>query len=299
MYNGIMNVYKEKGYTSHDVVAKLRGILRQKKIGHTGTLDPDAEGVLPICLGSGTKLSEFLTEKDKIYQATLLLGITTDTQDTSGTIQTQTEVNVGEEEVRSAVLSYLGDYNQIPPMYSAIKINGKKLYELAREGKEISRDPRLVRINEIIIEELALPRVKITVNCSKGTYIRTLCHDIGQTLKCGGCMEELLRVKAGSFCLEDSYTLDEIVELRDKNLLDKIIIPVENVFINYERRVVKEEYSNLIYNGNPFKKIHLLESEASDFSLPIRVYDYKDTFIGLYQYNAEKQMFKPLKMFLS
>ncbi|NLZ80667.1 MAG: tRNA pseudouridine(55) synthase TruB [Clostridiales bacterium] len=299
MYNGIINVYKEKGYTSHDVVAKLRGILRQKKIGHTGTLDPDAQGVLPVCLGSGTKLSEMLTDKDKTYSATLLLGITTDTQDTSGTIQAKAEVNVNEAEVKDAILSFVGEYNQIPPMYSAIKVNGKKLYELAREGKEINRASRLVKINEIIIEELKLPRIKITVSCSKGTYIRTLCHDIGNVLGCGGCMEELLRIKSGRFHLKDSYKLDEIIDLRDKGLLEDIIISVENIFLDYEKCVVKEEYSKLIYNGNPFGKKHLIEHEISDINLPVRVYDHKDTFIGIYQYKLEIQLFKAIKMFLN
>lgn len=299
MYNGIINVYKEKGYTSHDVVAKLRGILRQKKIGHTGTLDPDAQGVLPICLGKGTKLSELLTDKDKTYSATLLLGITTDTQDTSGTIQRKAEVHVKEAEVKTAILGFIGEYNQVPPMYSAIKVDGKKLYELAREGKEIERASRLVKINEIVIEKIDLPRIKLTVNCSKGTYIRTLCHDIGNVLGCGGCMEELVRTKSGSFHLNDSYRLDEIRDLRDKGLLEDIIIPVENMFSNYEKCIVKEEYSNLIYNGNPFSKKHLLESGNSDFNLPVRVYDYKNTFVGIYQYKIEKQMFRPIKMFLN
>ncbi len=299
MYNGIINVYKEKGYTSHDVVAKLRGILGQRKIGHTGTLDPDAEGVLPICLGSGTKLSEMLTDKDKTYSATLLLGVTTDTQDTSGTILTEAEVGVRKEDVIARILDFEGEYNQIPPMYSAIKINGKKLYELAREGKEVKRDSRLVRINKIIIEEIDLPRIKITVNCSKGTYIRTLCHDIGDLLGCGGCMEDLLRVKSGRFHLEESHKLDEIRELREKGLFENILIPVENMFTNYEKCVVKEENSNLIYNGNPFGKEHILEPQVSDLNLPIRVYDHKDTFIGIYQYKVEKQLFKAVKMFLN
>lgn len=299
MYNGIINVYKEKGYTSHDVVAKLRGILRQKKIGHTGTLDPDAEGVLPVCLGNGTKLSELLTEKDKTYSATLLLGISTDTQDTSGTIQKTSKVNVTEEEVKIAIYSFLGEYNQIPPMYSAIKVDGKKLYELAREGKEIARSPRLVKIHEIKIDEIALPRVKITVNCSKGTYIRTLCHDIGEALKCGGCMEKLLRTKSGRFHLNDSYKLDEIADLRDKDMLDEIIVPVEDIFINYGKCFLKEEHCNLIYNGNPFKKQHLVDADCINYEQPVRVYDYKGTFIGLYTYIAENKIFKPLKMFLS
>ena len=186
--NGIINVYKEKGYTSHDVVAKLRGICRQKKIGHTGTLDPDAEGVLPVCLGTATKVCGLLTDKDKVYEAVLLLGTQTDTQDISGTVVRQAQVTCTQDEVRQAAASFLGIYSQLPPMYSALKVNGKKLYELARQGKVVEREARKVVIHEIFIESVELPRITMTVHCSKGTYIRTLCHDIGRKLGCGGCM---------------------------------------------------------------------------------------------------------------
>ena len=189
--DGIINVYKEKGYTSHDVVAKMRGILRMKKIGHTGTLDPEAEGVLPVCLGKGTRLCDMLTDKTKSYRAVLLLGKETDTQDTTGTVlaeNPEAAASVTEEQVRQAILSFLGIYMQVPPMYSALKVNGKKLYELARAGKEIERQARPVEILDIQIEKIDLPRVTFHVSCSKGTYIRTLCYDIGRKLGCGGCM---------------------------------------------------------------------------------------------------------------
>ena len=200
MVNGILNVYKEKGYTSHDVVAKLRGIVGQKKIGHTGTLDPDAEGVLPVCLGRATKVCDMLTEKDKTYEAVLLLGKETDTQDISGTVLRVGETEgLTQEQVKDCVMSFVGEYDQIPPMYSALKVNGKKLYELAREGKTIERKSRKVEIKEIRILEMALPRVRMEVSCSKGTYIRTLCHDIGEKLGCFGCMESLLRTKVIRF----------------------------------------------------------------------------------------------------
>ena len=168
MVNGILNVYKEKGYTSHDVVAKLRGIVGQKKIGHTGTLDPDAEGVLPVCLGRATKVCDMLTEKDKTYEAVLLLGKETDTQDISGTVLRVGETEgLTQEQVKDCVMSFVGEYDQIPPMYSALKVNGKKLYELAREGKMIERKSRKVEIKEIRILEMALPRVRMEVSCSK------------------------------------------------------------------------------------------------------------------------------------
>ena len=164
MINGIINVYKEAGFTSHDVVAKLRGILKQKKIGHTGTLDPDAVGVLPVCLGNATKLCDMLTDKSKEYEACMLLGMTTDTQDISGTVLEEKEVLVDEVQVKEAILSFIGEYDQIPPMYSAIKVNGQKLYELARQGKEIERKPRRVEIQDIQLKEMALPEVTFLVN---------------------------------------------------------------------------------------------------------------------------------------
>ena len=220
MVNGILNVYKEKGYTSHDVVAKLRGIVGQKKIGHTGTLDPDAEGVLPVCLGRATKVCDMLTEKDKTYEAVLLLGKETDTQDISGTVLRVGETEgLTQEQVKDCVMSFVGEYDQIPPMYSALKVNGKKLYELAREGKTIERKSRKVEIKEIRILEMALPRVRMEVSCSKGTYIRTLCHDIGEKLGCFGCMESLLRTKVSRFEIESSLKLSEIQKKREEGKL--------------------------------------------------------------------------------
>ena len=199
MLSGIINVYKEKGYTSFDVVAKLRGILKIKKIGHTGTLDPDAEGVLPVCLGKATKVCGLLTDKDKEYETVLLLGTTTDTQDVSGAVLEQKAVAVSGQQVKEAIMSFVGDYLQTPPMYSALKVDGKKLCDLARAGVTVERKPRPVRILSITILEITLPRVRMRVECSKGTYIRTLCQDIGERLGCGGCMETLLRTRVADF----------------------------------------------------------------------------------------------------
>ena len=204
MYHGIINIYKEAGYTSHDVVAKLRGILGQKKIGHTGTLDPDATGVLPVCLGVGTKLCDMLTDEDKEYVAELYLGVTTDTQDMSGTVLSRDEVNTDEEHLKEIIYSFKGSYEQLPPMYSALKVNGKKLYELAREGKTVERKTRNVYIKEIEIMEIKLPLVKMRVVCSKGTYIRTLCDDIGKKAGCGGAMKSLERTRVGRFYIEEA-----------------------------------------------------------------------------------------------
>lgn len=298
--NGIINVYKEKGFTSHDVVAKLRGILRQKKIGHTGTLDPDATGVLPVCLGNATKLCDMLTDKNKTYQAVLKLGIVTDTQDMTGEIQEEKIVSVTKEEVESTILSFIGDYEQIPPMYSALKVNGKKLYELAREGKVIERKARLVHILDIQIQNIDMEQHEITmlVSCSKGTYIRTLCHDIGEKLGCGGCMKSLIRTKVGAFTIEDSLKLEEIEELHKTNNLDSYLVKPDKVFKDYAGIIVKDSADRLLYNGNAFQKrnvAEILEGNQEQY----RVYDSKNVFVGVYIWSEERQVYKPVKMFLS
>lgn len=300
MINGIINVYKEKGYTSHDVVAKLRGILKQKKIGHTGTLDPDAEGVLPICLGSGTKLCDMLTDKNKTYEAVLLLGRVTDTQDTSGTTLETHEVCVSKEQVEEAILSFIGEYDQLPPMYSAIKVNGKRLYELAREGKEVERQVRKVYIHNIQIlnYDEQNNEVRMVVDCSKGTYIRTLCHDIGAMLSCGGCMKNLLRTKVGQFHIEKSLTIDKIREKLEQEQLMDYVYKVDDMFPEYTQIVVAEEYSKYIYNGNIIEKKYLTNIPPDNFTEQVRVYDWQNNFIGIYQYDMELKIFKPFKMFL-
>lgn len=327
--DGIINVYKEKGFTSHDVVAKLRGILRMKKIGHTGTLDPAAEGVLPVCLGKGTRLCDMLTDKTKTYRAVLLLGQETDTQDTTGVVQAEYPVHVTEEEVRKAIVSFLGDYMQIPPMYSALKVNGKKLYELARQGKEVERQARPVQILDIQIESIDLPRATFFVTCSKGTYIRTLCYDIGRKLGCGGCMESLLRTRVDRFELKDSLTLSQIEKLRDEGRLEEAVVPVEGVFLRLPALVTKlGDGDKLLHNGNPFPA-ELAEAEDCDLSVEfgagsdcaaepagrsetecglaasvadrfdgVRVYDSEHHFIGIYRYSEEKRRYQPQKIFL-
>lgn len=298
MYNGMINVYKEAGYTSHDVVAKLRGILKQKKIGHTGTLDPDAVGVLPVCLGSATKLCDMLTDTDKEYRARLLLGKETDTQDVSGKVLKQSEVQATEKEAAEAVMSFLGDYEQIPPMYSAIKVNGKKLYQLAREGKEIERSPRMVRICDLEIEEMDLPYISMRVGCSKGTYIRTLCHDIGRKLGCGGVMVSLERTKAGIFCAGDALRLSEIERLRDKGSLQENILPVDAVFAKYEAVTVKRKFQKLIDNGNAFYRNMVKDSKKYIPEEEVRVYNEDGRFYGIYKYRLEDGRFLPVKMFM-
>ena len=298
MIHGVINIQKEKGYTSHDVVAKLRGIVGQKKIGHTGTLDPDATGVLPVCLGKATKLCDMLTDKNKTYETVMLLGKVTDTQDVSGEVLSEASVDgLKDEVVRQAILSFVGDYMQVPPMYSALKVNGKKLYELAREGIEVERKARPVSILDIQIKEIAPPRVRMEVSCSKGTYIRTLCHDIGAKLGCGACMEELIRTKVSRFELKDSVTLAQVQELKDCGRLADILVPIDEMFPDYEAVTLKSEFMALVYNGNTFLPKNLNHRiELTDGKM-VRVYDGEGRFIAIYKFNKEKYIFKLEKMF--
>lgn len=296
MKSGIINVYKEKGFTSFDVVAKLRGILKTKKIGHTGTLDPDAEGVLPVCIGRATKVCDILTDKDKVYEAVMLLGVETDTQDTSGEILKELPVTVSEECVKEAIRSFVGDYAQVPPMYSALKVNGKKLYELAREGKTVERKARNVQIFSIEILEMNLPRVRMSVHCSKGTYIRTLCHDIGAMLGCGGCMEKLLRTKVGVFELQDTLKLAEIDALAKAGDVEKKIISVDELFEDYTKVWTTPEFDVVVHNGNRVKK-RMFQEKLPANTERLRVYDSKSEFIGIYEFSKERGDFKPVKMF--
>ena len=298
MINGIIIVNKETGFTSHDVVAKLRGICGQKKIGHTGTLDPAATGVLPVCLGSGTKLCDMLTDRDKEYVAELLLGVETDTQDTTGSVLRESPVTVTEEEVSRACLSFLGDYDQIPPMYSALKVDGKKLYELARAGKEVERKARRVRILELEILEMRLPVVKLRVVCSKGTYIRTLCSEIGQKLGCGGAMQSLQRTKAGRFRLEDALTLGDLQQLKDSGELERVVQPVDSLFEETPALHVTAEAARLLENGNALFPAQFAETVTPEPERWVRVYRPDGRFAGIYAYEEQKRWYRPVKMFL-
>lgn len=298
MYHGMINVYKEKGFTSHDVVAKLRGICKQKKIGHTGTLDPDAVGVLPVCLGSATRLCDMITDKKKEYIAAFRLGITTDTQDISGTVLEEKEVAVSAETVRNVIEGFQGEQLQVPPMYSALKVNGKKLYELAREGKEIERTPRHINIYEIEILEENMPEFTIRVSCSKGTYIRTLCHDIGQKLSCGAAMISLKRTRVGGFTIDRAYTLSQLQKLSDEGKLSEVLIPVEKIFERLPEITVREDAMKALLNGNQLKKENLIGfTEDALTAEEVRVYGFDRRFYGIYGYQKARNLFCPVKMF--
>ena len=298
MLNGVINVYKEKGYTSHDVVAKLRGILKQKKIGHTGTLDPEAEGVLPVCLGNATKLCDMLTEKRKEYIAEFLCGVVTDTQDMTGIVLSRSKTDLTEEAVRTVIMSFLGESDQIPPMYSACKVNGRRLYELAREGKEVERKARRITIYELEILGMELPKVTIRVLCSKGTYIRTLCHDIGQKLGCGAAMQSLLRTRVERFTLADARRLDEIKEFWEKDEIGRILLPVDAMFETLPAITVTPFFLTALQNGNPLYLRQIKGKSGWMDGEQTRVYDEAGKFYGIYAFLAMKGRFQPVKMFL-
>lgn len=299
MYNGVLNIYKEPGFTSHDVVAKLRGILKQKKIGHTGTLDPDAVGVLPVCLGKATKLCDMLTDESKTYRAVLRLGVDTDTQDMSGEILQEKDVQVTASEVEECIRGFVGEQLQIPPMYSALKIDGKKLYELARAGKTVERKARPVTFFDIQVCEMALPEVTILVTCSKGTYIRTLCHDIGEKLGCGGAMQHLTRTRVGRFAIEKAMKLSEIEEKVQNGSIDENVVSVEEMFSQLPKACTQEIFDRIVYNGNALRIDQFKEADLStEDGAELRVYDSRQCFIGIFKYEERQEIYKPRKMFL-
>ncbi len=290
IYNGIINIFKEKSFTSHDVVAKMRGILKQKKIGHSGTLDPDATGVLPVLLGNATVLSDMLTDKSKEYEAVMLLGVSTDTQDITGKILEKRDISgLNKDMVKEIILSFLGEYMQLPPMYSALKVGGKKLVDLARAGKEVKREPRAVYIFDIDIMDISLPKVKFKAKVSKGTYIRTLCHDIGEKLSVGGCMESLIRTRVDRFYINDAIILKQVEENRE--CIKKNILSVEEYFSFLPKINTSPEFDKYLHNGNKLK----LDKKPENSEL-YRLYDSKDRFIAIYK--KEMTELKPFKMFL-
>lgn len=299
--DGIINVYKETGFTSHDVVAKLRGILHQKKIGHTGTLDPAATGVLPVCCGKATKVCELLTDKDKSYRAVCRLGIETDTQDTTGEVLNQYDISgITEDDIRRCVNEFQGDIMQVPPMYSALKVNGRKLYELAREGKTVERKARPVHIDSIDIIDIDMEKgiFSMDVTCSKGTYIRTLCHDIGKKLGIAAAMENLIRTRVSVFRLEDAITLSQIQKMVNESVdeFEKKVVKVDSLFPDYSRLYVNDKGARYLANGNSLKKDDFIdEGVIIKQNQDVLVYDEEKHFKAIYAFNGKE--YKVVKMF--
>ena len=300
--DGILNVNKEAGFTSHDVVAKLRGILHQKKIGHTGTLDPAATGVLPVCIGKATKVCSLLTDKDKSYRAACRLGIETDTLDMTGEITGESDYGfVTEHQIVETVSSFLGQIKQVPPMYSAVKVGGKRLYELAREGKAVERKERTVFIHEINVTDIDLRQGVFTfdVTCSKGTYIRSLCSDIGKRLGTLAVMDSLVRTRVSVFSIEDAVTLGEIEEMynSDAGAFQKHLHTVDSLFEDYPKLYIRKECSKKLENGNPLSEEDFTGGIAHNLTdgISVLVYDGDRGFKAVYQ--KIKTGFKAVKMF--
>ena len=253
MANGILVIDKSAGWTSQDVAAKLRGVFHERRVGHGGTLDPMATGVLPVFIGRATRAAEFLESAEKEYVAGLRLGVVTDTQDTSGNILETHPVAVTREEVQAALRQFLGPIEQIPPMYSAIKINGQKLYELARRGQEVERKPRSITIHELELLEGADADYLLRVRCSKGTYVRTLCHDLGRALGCGGCMSSLRRTRAGSFTLSQAVTMQQVLNFAAEQAPQALLMPVDAAFLMHPPLIVTMGQAAKLKNGAQIK----------------------------------------------
>ena len=247
--NGIVIVDKPAGWTSQDVVSKLRGVLKTRRIGHGGTLDPMATGVLPVFVGRATRGVEFFEHAEKTYEATLRLGLTTDTEDTSGTVLSEQEVHISEVDFLGVLPQFRGKIQQIPPMYSALKINGQKLVDLARKGREVERQSREIEIFQLDCLDFSGDTARLRVRCSKGTYIRTLCKDIGEALGCGGCMAALRRVQAGEYTIEESVALDALIAAEDPQVY---LRPVDSMFRNYPAVTLTEKQELRCRNGNSF-----------------------------------------------
>ena len=323
MHHGMLTIYKEAGYTSSDAVARLRGILRMRKIGHTGTLDPDAEGVLPMCLGNATRICELIADREKEYLAVMRLGVTTDTQDMSGTVLSRMDeeevlARIGnEEQVRTAAASFVGEIDQIPPMYSAVKINGKRLYDMARKGITVERKPRRIRIYALDIEKIELPLVTMRVCCSKGTYIRTLCEDIGKALGTGAAMESLLRTRVGQFTLREARTLDDVERMARTapEELNTLIRPVDSFFADCPAAACGNDSLRLLKNGNALYKEQLrflgededpqrnrrtqrLPEMVNEDGGILRMYNEEGLFYGLYRRKDGQELYTAYKMIL-
>ncbi len=300
--DGLIIVNKDEGFTSHDVVAKLRGILRMRKMGHTGTLDPIATGVLPVLLGQATRMEELLIDKIKGYRVVMRLGMSTDTLDRTGNVLETREVHVTQEEILKAAASFEGEQFQLPPMYSAVQVGGKRLYDIARSGKTVERTPRKVCFYRISVEEIRLPYVTLSVECSKGTYIRTLCDDFGTKLGCLACMEELVRTQSGSYLLKDSHTLEEIEAYRDAGRLSELITPLDEIMSSAPKvSVVPGRADHLLSHGNPLTEEELAPENLTPAFLHeqelIRMYRSDGLFLGLYTWKKQKRLYYPVKAF--
>ncbi len=299
---GILNIIKPPGMTSFDVISVCRRIFNMKKIGHAGTLDPGAAGVLAVCLGRGTKVVPFLTETRKSYRAEISFGVETTTLDAFGEVTNRVDnFSISREQLEGVLGKFRGEIGQIPPMYSAIKYKGKRLYELARQGKKVKRKERKITIYDLKLVDFSGDKAIIDVECSKGTYIRTLCADIGKELDVGAYMSFLVRLKVGEFLLEDAITLEDLQYLKGRDALDKVLLPLDMALQHIPRIQVKAEYDWPLSNGVSIELDNLHSSllKELDHEDKYRVYNSKDELVGIYHWNSTKEIFKPVRLFVS
>lgn len=298
--NGVLPVWKPEDWTSHDVVAKVRGITRERRIGHTGTLDPMVTGVLPLCIGRATRIVEYLQELPKQYECVLRFGVATDTEDATGTvIAKQDASHLTEGDVRAAVSSFVGEIDQVPPMYSAVKVDGKRLYELAREGKTIERKSRRVTIHAIEILEVNIgqeePTARFLVSCSKGTYIRTLCVDIGQALGCPSTMESLIRTQSAHFTKEQCYTFEQIEAAVRNDQIQDMLMPIDTAMSYLPAITVMDALAHYAVQGKgiPFRACSFQPLTNQLY----RLYDEQGSFYGLFEVPEGREELRPVKVF--
>jgi tRNA pseudouridine55 synthase len=292
--NGILNVNKPEGMTSFGVVARLKRLLKEKHAGHTGTLDPMATGVLPVCLGQATRIVRYIIDSNKTYIAEIRLGIATDTYDREGTITGESDTSsVIVEQVKTVLASFLGTIEQVPPQYSAVKYHGKRSCDLARAGIHVELKPRQVEIYRIELIEANLPVIKVLIECSKGTYIRTLAHDTGRILGCGAHLTDLIRTRCGTFSIEDALTPDEIEQMYHRNMLDTCLHPVESPLADWQAIVISEENEHAVKNGHTIT----LDDRYSLSTPYLRAYTADGTFIAILRYKQDEKVWHPERVF--
>ncbi|WP_127531684.1 tRNA pseudouridine(55) synthase TruB [Paenibacillus kobensis] len=299
---GILAVWKPAGWTSHDVVAKVRGITRERRIGHAGTLDPQVTGVLPLCIGRATRVVEYLQERPKAYEAVLQLGVATDTEDMTGTVIEEADsVTVTKEQVEAVLASFIGEIEQVPPMFSAVKVDGKRLYELAREGVTVERKSRKVTVYSIgflgFEQDDRRPTIRFDVQCSKGTYIRTLCVDIGKKLGVPAAMAELTRTVSGGFTREHCLTIDQIARLQQEGELQSRLLPADQALTHMPEVTAFDRAAEMALQGRKIAPEKLSEINSLLPREPVRLYDSNRRFLGVFEWNEEQRLLSPVKVF--
>ncbi len=291
-FTGILNIAKPAGMTSHDVVDRVRQMSGQRRVGHAGTLDPAATGVLVVCLGQATRVAEYLMASDKVYQAQIRLGVSTDTHDAEGQVTATAEVDVGKEEVRGTLASFVGSIQQVPPMYSALKRGGIPLYKLARRGITVEREPRPVEIHNIELLDWNPPLLTIRVKCSPGTYIRALARDLGQKLGCGAHLHSLTRLASGHFTLEEAVSLDELAEAFAQENYQEFIHPLDEALLDFEPMIVDAQTEKCIRHGQQIQS-----PAACERGELRRAYSEKGELIAILRHDPQTGLWQPKKVF--